>query len=216
MNIIEFFKNPKKRAIGQLVFYAIFFIIVFIILGISNSNTNYSSYQEEYNDDTLTNKDVLSYSYNITINDEIISGIYYEGVSTFTHNFNNYYLEDNILYVIDNDSYRVSNIEYDISKILNIKELINDLEEYSTTTYKDGRKVKSYIISSNDFYRFYYNEDSLEEFDIYINVEETSDIIKSIEIINIGSNINNIKIEYSDINNIESLNFNKDNYNFEE
>ena len=34
MNIIEFFKNPKKRAIGQLVFYAIFFIIVFLILPI--------------------------------------------------------------------------------------------------------------------------------------------------------------------------------------
>lgn len=218
-NIIEIFKNPKKKALVQLAFYAVFFAFVFIVLGISNSNNNYTNNYQDNNIDNVLNTDndkINSYSYVISIDDEVIMGTYFNDTSIFTYKDNNYYIENNLVYAINNDSYYLSHIEYDIVKILNINELIENREEYSTTTYKDGKKISNYILSSNDFYSFYYGNTPDSLFDIFISAEKINDVVTYVEITNINSDINTIKIEYSDINEIESLNFNKENYTYGE
>ena len=100
-NIIENFKDPKKRAIYQLVLYGIFFLVVFVLIRVGGSGYEYADYSYDEEKTTVVDSEVKSYSYRISFDDNTIEGIYYDKTSTFTYNFTNYYLEDNSIYVID-------------------------------------------------------------------------------------------------------------------
>ena len=56
-NIIEAFKDPKKRALVQLGAYFIFFAFVFILLNMSNNNSD--NYNDNNTSDVKENNDIV-------------------------------------------------------------------------------------------------------------------------------------------------------------
>ena len=221
--IKELLKDPKKKALIQLGLYAIFFIIVFILLNGESSTITDSPTIEEPNTSIEAYTDMTSYNYKVTYTNinkiDIIEGTYYNNTSLFTYNNLKYYYEDS-LYIIDNDSYYLSNIEYNISKIFNknLYFIINELEEESKTTYKDGTVVTNYTIDSNKIYKYLYDTESsytnLVNVSITENEKEIHNIV--IDLTNLGLNLTKIEVEYSYLIMITSLEFNKDNYTYKE
>lgn len=217
----EMLKNPKKKALVQLGIYAIFFIFVAILLrGTDNKPTKII---EEQKSPIEFYEDMESYNYKVTYTNidkvDTIDGIYVDNISIFNfNNFKYYYEED--LYIIDNDSYYLMDIEYNISKIFNnnLINIIEDLEEESKTTYKDGTIVTNYTIDSNKLYNYLfdleYNYDNKCTITITENENEIYNII--IDATNLGLNLTNIEVEYSNMDMIEDLEFNIDNYTYKE
>lgn len=220
--IKEFLSDPKKKSLTQLGLYAIFFIFVFIFLNSAEKTTSVPKIEEtktplEYYSDmtgyiyktTYTNKDKV----------DIIEGSYYDNKSIFTYNNIKYYYED-ALYIIDNDSYYLGNIEYDISKIFsnNFDSIIEELEEESKTTYKDGTIITSYTIDSNKMYNYLYGLDSTYTNLVNVQIKENENQIHNIviDLTNLGLNLTKIEVEYSYLNEVTSLSFNKDNYTYKE
>lgn len=217
----EMFKNPKKKALAQLCFYAIFFIFVAIILrGADNKPTKII---EEQKSPIEFYEDMKSYHYKVTYTNidkvDIIDGTYVDNISLFTfNNFKYYYEED--LYIIDNDSYYLSNIEYNISKIFNnnFKNIIEYLEEESKTTYKDGTIITTYTIDSNRMYNYLFDLESNYDNECTITITENEKEIHNIiiDLTNLGLNLTKIEVEYSYLNLIEDLEINIDNYTYKE
>ena len=217
----EMLKNPKKKALVQLGLYAIFFIFVAILLrGADNKPTKII---EEQKSPIEFYEDMESYNYKVTYTNidkvDTIDGIYVDNISIFNfNNFKYYYEED--LYIIDNDSYYLMDIEYNISKIFNnnLINIIEDLEEESKTTYKDGTIVTNYTIDSNELYNYLfdleYNYDNKCTITITENENEIYNIV--IDINNLGLNLTKIEVEYSNMDMIEDLEFNIDNYTYKE
>ena len=217
----EMLKNPKKKALVQLCLYAIFFIFVAILLrGADNKPTKII---EEQKSPIEFYEDMESYNYKVTYTNfdkvDTIDGTYVDNISIFDfNNFKYYYEED--LYIIDNDSYYLMDIEYNISKIFNnnLINIIEDLEEESKTTYKDGTIVTNYTIDSNELYNYLfdleYNYDNKCTITITENENEIYNII--IDTTNLGLNLTKIEVEYSNMNMIEDLEFNIDNYTYKE
>ena len=217
----EMLKNPKKKALVQLGIYAIFFIFVAILLrGTDNKPTKII---EEQKSPIEFYEDMESYNYKVTYTNidkvDTIDGIYVDNISIFNfNNFKYYYEED--LYIIDNDSYYLMDIEYNISKIFNnnLINIIEDLEEESKTTYKDGTIVTNYTIDSNELYNYLfdleYNYDNKCTITITENENEIYNII--IDLTNLGLNLTKIEVEYSNMDMIEDLEFNIDNYTYKE
>ena len=217
----EMLKNPKKKALVQLGLYAIFFIFVAILLrGVDNKPTKII---EEQKSPVEFYEDMESYNYKVTYTNidkvDVIDGTYVDNTSLFNfNNFKYYYEED--LYIIDNDSYYLMDIEYNISKIFNnnLINIIEDLEEESKTTYKDGTIVTTYTIDSNKVYNYLfdleYNYDNKCTITITENENEIYNII--IDLTNLGLNLTKIEVEYSYMNMIEDLEFNIDNYTYKE
>ena len=207
----EFLKDPKKKALTQLAIYGVFFIFVFILINSSGKEVNTPTIEEsktpiEYYED------MTSYDYKVIYTSidkaDIIEGTYYDNKSLFTYNNLKYYYED-LLYVINNDSYILSNIEYDVSKIFNknLHSISDNLNEESKTTYKDGKVITNYTLDSNIIYNYLYNTESTYTNLVSVSITESDDIITNItiDLINLGLALNKIEIEYSNINNIESL-----------
>lgn len=221
--IKEFLKDPKKKSLTQLGIYAVFFIFVFALLS-SGGNSSSSTIEYEEKKSTFQNyKEMTSYNYKITYtsldNIDIVEGTYFNNTSLFTLNNNKYYFE-NEYYLIDNDSYYLYNIQYNVLKLFNVNlyNIFEYLEEESKTTYKDGKIETNYFIDTNKFYNYYYDLEGNYQDKLSIKITEVDNFITKIEInlININDNLNNIEIEYNDINNITSLDFNKDNYTYKE
>lgn len=217
----EMFKNPKKKALAQLGFYLIFFIFVAILLrGADNKPTKII---EEQKSPVKFYEDMKSYNYKVTYTNidkvDVIDGTYVDNISLFTfNNFKYYYEED--LYIIDNDSYYLMDIEYNISKIFNnnLINIIEDLEEESKTTYKDGTIVTTYTIDSNKVYNYLFELESNYDNKCTIAITENENEIYNIviDINNLGLNLTKIEVEYSYMNMIEDLEFNIDNYTYKE
>jgi len=213
-NIINNLKDPKKRSLTLLGVYLVFFIFVFLVI---DSGKTYTLKEKNINfdkEETITEEKIDNYNYTFMLNNNIVTGTFFNNTSLFTFESNNYYLENNITYVINNDHYYESSIIYNVDKLLNIGELMKNREEYSTTSYKDGRSVVTYLVPLNDFYNFYYGFSIEDDRNIEIAVEKNNNIISkiSIDLTGIDDNLNLITLQYSDVNNISSLNFNKDNY----
>ena len=221
--IKEALKDPKKRSLTQLGLWLIFFIFVFAVLSsaetpsidipvVEDSKTSLEVYQE-----------MKGYTYKVTYTNidkiDIIEGTYYNNTSLFNFNTLKYYY-DNSLYVIDNDSYYLSNIEYDITKIFNnnFKDIISKLEEQSKTAYKDGTVTTNYTILTSDIYNYLYGVESTYTTYTNISITERENIITDImiDLNNIDLNLKKIEIQYSNIDNIKSLEFNKENYTYKE
>lgn len=218
----EILKDPRKKSLVKLGIYFIFFIFVFILLKGAGNNTSAPIIEKEKTSMESFN-DMNSYNYKVTYTNidkiDVIEGTYYDNKSLFNFNNIKYYYED-ILYIIDNDSYYVGNIEYNISKIFNknLYNIINNLEEESKTTYKDGTVITNYIIDSNKIYNYLFGTESFYENNVTISVKENLNEIHNIvlDLTNLGLNLTKIEIEYSYIDEITSLSFNKDNYIFKE
>jgi len=163
------------------------------------------------------------YIYNVNYTNidktDTILGTYYNNASTFTYNNQKYYYEDS-LYAIDNDSYYLANIEYNISKIFNknLYNIIKDLTEESKTTYKDGTIVTNYTIDSNKIYNYLFDLEGTYTNNVNISIKENSNEIHNIviDLTNLGLNLTKIEVEYSYMNLIDKLDFNKDNYTYRE
>lgn len=216
--IRENLKDSKKKALTQLGLYAIFFIFVFVLL--SNGNSSSTQANSQIQKSTFENyKDMTSYNYKAIYtslnNVDVIEGTYLNNISLFTFQNNKYYFE-NQYYLIDNDLYYLSNVPYNIIKLFNtnLYNIFQYLEEESKTTYKDGKIETNYLIDTNKFYSYYYEQESQYQDKISIKIIEMDNFITQIELnlVNINDNLNNIIIQYNDINNITNLDFNKDNY----
>ena len=217
----EMFKNPKKKSLVQLGLYAIFFIFVAILLrGADNKPTKII---EEQKSPIEFYEDMKSYNYKVTYTNidkvDVIDGTYVDNTSLFNfNNFKYYYEED--LYIIDNDSYYLMDIEYNISKIFNnnLINIIEDLEEESKTTYKDGTIVTNYTIESNKLYNYLFDLESNYDNKCTITITENENEIYNIIIdtTNLGLNLTKIEVEYSNMDMIEDLEFNIDNYTYKE
>lgn len=220
-NMREALKDPKKKALTQLGLYAIFFAFVFILVGLSNTVPS-DVVVEEYKTPKKNYEDMVSYNYKIIYTSmdriDVIEGAYYNSTSLFTYNNLRYYYED-YLYVINDNSYALSSIEYNIAKIFNknLFTIFNELEEVSTTTYKNGMIMTDYKIDSNKIYNYLFDEGSTYSNTTNISITEKENVITSIvlDLTNLGLNLNKIEIEYTNIDNIENLNFNKNNYTYE-
>ena len=221
-SIKENLKDPKKKALTQLGLYVIFFVFVAIVLRMPNNNTEIKV-TEESKTPIEYYENMTSYNYKVTYTNidkvDVIEGIYYNNTSLFTFNNIKYYY-DKSLYIIDNDSYYLGNIEYNVSKIFNknFNNIIEELEEVSKTTYKDGTIVTNYKIDATKIYDYLYEQDSFYEGIVNIDITENQNEIHNIKIdlTNLGLNLTNIEVEYSYLNQIENLNFNKDNYTYRE
>lgn len=215
-------KDPKKKSLTLLGIYFIFFVFVYIVLNGSNSNqsstaiVDKSIFSEYYNS-------ISGYKYKITYNDleglKTVEGTYCKDKSLFTYNGMKYYFENDLLYLIDNDSYYLSNIEYNVSKLFNknLYTILRDLKEESKTTYNDGTTEMNYSIDSNVLYNYLY--DTTSEYSNLVNlkiIQSNDNIIMNFNLTNLGINLSEINVEYSNINNIKDLEFNKDNYIYRE
>lgn len=216
-DIKEKLKNPKTRSLTLLGIYVLFFIFVFLVL---NSGSETSNYTYEEKKSTIDNfKDMESYQYKITYTNtlsiDIIDGTYYKNTSLYNFNNNKYYFDINN-YLIDNDSYYISVIQYNVSKIFNnnIYTIFENLEEISKTTYKNGMIEINYNLDSNIFYKYFYDLDSTYNNTVNVKITEKENYITSIfiDISNLNIDLKQIQIDYSNINNIQNLEFNKENY----
>lgn len=218
----EFLKDPKKRALTQLGLFAIFFMFVFVLLNSSNTSSTPLPVV-----DTKTSiefyEEMKGYTYKITYTNinktDVIDGIFYDNKSIFNYNNFKYYYEDS-LYIIDNDTYYLSNIEYNISKVFNnnLSTIIKELEQQSQTTYKDGTIVTNYTIDSNKIYNYLFEIESVYTSLVTVSITENENEIHNIviDLTNLGINLIKIEIEYMYLDEVTSLNFNKDNYTYKE
>ena len=223
----ELLRDPKKKSLTLLGIYFIFFIFVYVVLNASSTSTPTPVIEEEEKEvlNTLENYKLMeSYNYKITYTGlnkiDIIDGIYYKGNSLFSYNNMKYYLED-FIYIIDNNTYYLANLEYDITKVFNnnLYNILNSASEGLKTSYEGNIEEVNYYIDSNIMYKYLYNIDiNTYTNTVGIIVTKKDNIITNItlDLTNLNTNITKIDIEYSNINKIENLEFNKENYTYKE
>ena len=223
----ELLRDPKKKSLTLLGIYFIFFIFVYVVLNASSTSTPTPVIEEEEKEvlNTLENYKLMeSYNYKITYTGlnkiDIMEGIYYKGNSLFSYNNMKYYLED-FIYIIDNNTYYLANLEYDITKVFNnnLYNILNSASEGLKTSYEGNIEEVNYYIDSNIMYKYLYNIDiNTYTNTVGIIVTKKDNIITNItlDLTNLNTNITKIDIEYSNINKIENLEFNKENYTYKE
>ena len=224
--IKEYLKDPKKKSLTLLGIYALFFIFVFAITSGSSEPESISNYVEQKEEVSFLDnyKNMKGYEYKFEFIEDnatkSIQGSYYSNTTLFNYNGLRYFYENDLLYVIDNDFYYLSNIEYNITKLFNnsFYTILEQSKEDLKTTYNDNTSKINYSIDSNIFYNYIFgvesNYNSLTN--IEITLKDNYIINISIDLTNLNLNLNQIKIEYSNLNNIKSLEFKKDNYTYKE
>lgn len=220
----ENLKDPKKKSLTLLGIYFVFFIVVFALLS-GGDNYIEPPITEEENISVMDNyKDMQSYQYKFSYTNNglinIVEGTYFNGTSLFNYNGNKYYFENDLLYIINNDSYSLGNIEYNITKLFsnNLYSILTELIEQSTTTYNDGTKEINYTMDASKFYNYYFDTQSSYQTVINLKIKEFDNNITNIvfDLSNLNIELTKIEIEYNNINNIQNLEFNKDNYTYRE
>ena len=216
----EFISVPKNKSFTLLAIYGIFFIFVFIVINTSKYSSTPivdDKIQDEVNDEIkeetgIKQVDSYEYIYEFNINNVItnINGTYYNDEQLLSIEQTKYYIKNGISYLYSNQLIE-QNIDYPIEKLTynNIHNLINNFEYESKTEYKDRSIKYEYIISNLDFSK-YYNEENIYEGNVYINIYENNYINKVDIDLSSYYNINKylISINYSNINNIDSLDIN--------
>ena len=146
--IRENLKDPKKKAITQLLLYVIFCAIVFLLISNADSNHN-SNY-------TVKKEKTLSYNYSIDITNNnlktILNGIYSKDKESFNYNNLEYEIKNNTFYLDNievNNPLSINLIDYYYD---NIKELISKSEFIEKTTYKDETIKTIYNIKVSDYF----------------------------------------------------------------
>lgn len=220
-DIRENLKDPKKRSLTLLGFYALFFIFVFIVLNYNSTDTKIEKEMPLSAFDQFKNMTSYNFKINYYKQDsmDIVEGTYYKNKALIHYNLLNYYYEGNY-YLIDNDSYYLSDIQYNVAKIFNtnLSLILDKLEEESKTTYKDGKIEKNYTIDSNYIYNYLYGLEGTYESSVKVSIIEINKKITNVsfDLTSLMTDINKIDIEYSNIDEITGLEFNKENYLYRE
>ena len=215
----ELWKDPKGHAVISLCLWAIFFGLIFLLTFINNafnSNTVLNTNKYSYIYETSNN-----YEYKITINYNngndnslIINGIRYEEKEIFSINNEEFS-------IVDNQIKSYNNI--DINKLL-LFDIIslrpNKLNEYlqkninnKEIKYKDNSIKKEYFIKATDFNilnnkNIKPNNDQIKITLLEKNnkvIEVNIELINLVKLVNNKTNYYNIKIEYSNIDNISDF-----------
>ena len=220
-NIRENLKDPKKKSLMLLGFYALFFVFVFLVLKLSGTTSEVYDEKIESTFDNFKNMNSYNFKINYYKQDSVdtVDGTYYKDKALIDYNSLKYYYEDNY-YLIDNDSYYLSDIPYIVDKFFNknFYSILDKLVEESKTTYKDGKIETVYTLDSNYIYNYLYGLDGLYESSVKIRITEINKTVTniSLDLTNLMTDIIKIDIEYSNINTITGLEFNKENYLYRE
>ena len=153
-NIIEAFKNPKKRALIQLGGYFIFFIFVFVLINMNkdNSSNYYDTYENEEKNEITDVKEskIQTYSYKHIIDNVEINGTYIDSQNIFIVNDTKYYNYDMKTYLYDTKE-EVEYFDIDKYSYESIEKLIETSEFVEKTTYKDNTEKTTYIVEDNNY-----------------------------------------------------------------
>ena len=198
--------DPKKKSIIQLVFWILFFAIIVSGYRIANDSKDIQNTDSTNNSNLKTTKDINSYEYEYNIhylnNDVLIKGTHYNNKDVFYINNDKYYIIDNEYYFAKN------NLKIDISYPINewAYENLNKIKDNFTysnnTSYKSGMIKYEYNISSTD-YNKYYNSSYTN--DILIDIIVNKNIITEASINYINYKVD---IKYTNINEINNLDIN--------
>lgn len=208
----ENLKDPKKKAITQLVLYGIFFIFVFALISSNDSSNPPKQYIEE-------KKGIDSYEYIYKINNNNIiteiSGTILNNEERFNYNNISYYKTNNIIYDLNNiEVLNPLTFDTNIYSYKNIEKLIENSEFIEKTTYKDNSEKITYNISALNYFNFMNDTTACSVKDcstININfIVEKNDNINHIQInlYEFYGYLYNIDLYYSNINNIEKISTN--------
>ena len=163
----ELRKNPYGRGVFFFGFYLIFFIFIFILLKMGSS-TNSLNNIEKNNKKNINIENILDKKYSFTYKINLDNKLYlYDGKKddnsfTFTYNDKSY-MKDNEIYYVKNEDWQVVDNPIKFNNFLD-ENIINALLDSSTyeakTTYNSGKKVYSYLISSNTINKIIDNKDT--------------------------------------------------------
>lgn len=210
--IKENLKDPKKKAITQLVLYGIFFIFVFALISSNDSSTPIKEYIEEENS-------INSYEYIYKINNNNVItevfGTIFNNEERFNYNNISYYKNNSIIYDSNNiEVLNPLNFDTNIYSYQNIEKLINSSEFIEKTTYKDNSEKITYNINASNYFNSINDITSCSIKDcstinISFIVEKTDNINHvQINLYEFYGYLYNIDIYYSNINNIEKISTN--------
>lgn len=220
----EWKKNPRHRALFELLCWFIFFGILYLIAVSGVFSPKYRTSNRDNESGKMTNDSIenyinmssFEYQYIINYDDNTITieGIVYDGKNYFTIDDNKYY-EDEILYLVDEENkLLIANPEIELPILLSeidrnaIYLWLNDGSTYEKISYNDGSTSKIIKYSPT------------EEYVIEISTKEKEHLINSLEIDltellqakNIVYNTFLVNITYTNINNISSYEKNYDDY----
>lgn len=207
--------NPKSHALIMLSFWFVLILILALVVrlnGVVQSDL-VEKIQFEATSDGLKNylKNINSYQAVVNINDDIeysFDVTCFNGQYLVNYSGNNYYYDDSLYLIRDNEKVLINdNLISDVYlfNISNIYDIISEVNEDYITLYSNGDYIINYSVLANEF---------------FLDFDDSSDIISvkftgnnGIKMIEFDfSNLqmyhfyDKVTIEYSNINNISSLN----------
>lgn len=217
----EYWQIPRYRSLITLGLYLLFFATIILYANIMNGISD--NKEEKYIDPLTIFKNMNNYEYNYEINissDELssytISGIRYQEQDNFQIMNSNFYIRDNIIYSLDSTKDITDMIKIDLLLIRPnyIYEFLNRSTSKNKIEYQSGEEKVIYKVPVKNFNVAFLqsiDESNIEEVEI-TTYEKNNQIYQiDLNIYNlmklVDSNINSytIKINYSNINNIKSV-----------
>lgn len=217
----EKMKDPKKKALFQLECWIVFFVISYlVIILLPHPSPTYRGTSSNTKKDTLTNYQTMNnfeYTYTFSYNgiEEVMTGTYFKDNYYFSYSGKEYYADKENIYEVDSLNKKLLNVDNFIV-VTSLTELRKEnLVDYLSTEnlveskeYKDGKKVNTYQ---------YFIEESksisliVTEKDDYIEeiVIDLKEYFESKELM--YSNFE-VKLQYSEINNLSSYSKNYSDY----
>lgn len=217
----EMMKNPRKKALFQLGCWGAFFLISYlVIILIPHPTPVYRNPNSNTKKDTLTNYQTMNnfeYTYTFSYNgkEEEIVGTYFDNHYYFSYLNQEYYTDEENIYEVDSTNKMFKNVDNFIV-LLSLTELRKEnLAEFlvndnlvESKEYKDGKKINTYqyFIEENKYIYL-----TVTEQDRYIEeiLVDLKDYLESKELI--FSNFE-VKLQYSEINNLSSYSKNYSDY----
>jgi hypothetical protein len=220
----ELMKNPKYKALNQLVLWFMFFGIIYLIvllgfgsrIPISSTDNNV---KEKITLDNYIEMNSFVFSYDFKYQDTIdkelnINGTFIDDKYYFKIDETEYYY-DNKLYMVKRDNKKlISNPDIGIADFLfeidykTIHNWIKDSSKESETKYKDGMIITDYLYSIDDTKNIMIK---ISEKDKRIN-NITLDLVDFLSTNDLRYNKFELYIEYTNVNNIDSIDNNYDEY----
>ncbi|MBQ3307163.1 MAG: hypothetical protein IJG68_03100 [Bacilli bacterium] len=167
--INELKEHPNGKAIFFFAFYFVFFAFVFLWIHLAGDKDAITQEYEKGNSSSFNMKEIFSqnyvYDYKVTI-DNVLHDYYGKKLSTvesFKYNNQDYYNNEGNFFVHMNDDWVNTSSPYLYSEFYQneiIKELFNRATYYSTTTYDNGTSDFHFLISSNTFYKLFYDQNT--------------------------------------------------------
>lgn len=218
----EYWKIPRYRSLITLGLYFLFFSIIILYANITNGISD-NKLKEKNVDSLTTFKNMDNYEYNYEFNissDELInysiSGIRYQKQDSFSVMNNNFYVKDSIIYSLDSTKNikDIINIDLLLIRPNYIYEFIGQSTSKNKIEYQSGESKIIYKIPVKIFNIAFLpsiDPNNIEEVEI-ITYEKNNQIYQvDLNIYNLMKLVDynitdyNIKINYSNINNIKNV-----------